>query len=74
MTLIHSGESYQLPPAPGVDQADLTFKNLSSTGTATIYRNGQTIDGDTSDYTLNSLASVTFRWIAGDGWIVLSAY
>jgi hypothetical protein len=73
MTLLQSGQSYQLPPSPDADQRDVDFKNTSTSGSAVIYGNGQTIDGETS-YTLESLASVAFRWIAGTGWIVIAAY
>jgi hypothetical protein len=69
---MHSDQSDQLPPDPASDQPDLMFKNLSTSGSAVISGNGNLIDGSSS-YTLESLASVTFRWI-GTGWAVVAAY
>jgi hypothetical protein len=73
MTLLLSGQSAQLPPSPGADQPDLEFKNMSAAGSAVIYGNGQTIDGETS-YTLQSLASVGLHWLVDVGWIVVASY
>jgi hypothetical protein len=73
LTLIESDRTVQLPVNPLADQPDLTYKNISASGSTPISGNGSTIDGSSDDFSLESLGSVTFHW-TGTGWLVVSAY